>query len=384
MNSLRCITLSTAVFLLAACQAAPPVTDIAPGEKPDVESVEAGLWMQMDEVEKHLQTSGRIITDPILNEYLKTVTCKINADYCRDLRLYVVRTPYFNASMAPNGAMQVWTGLLIRVQNEAQLSYVIGHEMGHYIRRHSLKRWRDIRAKTDIAAFFGAATSLAGVGFVGSLGQLAAIASVMAYSRDQERESDEIGFDLVVAAGYDPKQAAAVWEALIAEREAAGDDNPPIFLASHPSTAERVETLRRAAEAIATGGQTGEDSFNAAIGPFRTEWLEDELRKRDFGGTEVVLANLLAAGEDRGEIRFFQGEVYRLRDDEGDAEKAIEAYREAIADGQAPIEVHRSLGLVYWKAGQNDLARKSFETYLAAKPDASDRVMIEYYVTQLQ
>ena len=55
----------------------------------------------------------------------------------------LVRTPYFNASMAPNGMMQVWSGLLLRVDNEAQLAAVLGHEIGHYLARHSVERLRD-------------------------------------------------------------------------------------------------------------------------------------------------------------------------------------------------------------------------------------------------
>lgn len=384
MTVQRLVLIGAAIIALSACATAPPVADIAPGERPDIESVEAGLWMQMDEIEKQLQTSGRIVTDPALNEYLRQVTCRLSADYCADLRIYVVQTPHFNASMAPNGSMQIWTGLLVRAQNEAQLAYVIGHEMGHYIRRHSLQRWRDIRVKTDIAAYFGLATGLAGVGYVGSLGELAAIASAMAFSRDQERESDDFGFELIVAAGYDPTQAADVWEVLIAEQEASGDDNPTIFLASHPSTGERIETLRRKADANGAGGEVGRDTFHEVVRPFRAQWLEDELRKHDFGGTEVVLANIVEAGEDVGEARYFQGELYRLRGDDGDNEKAIEAYRDAISLGAAPAEAHRSLGLTLWKTGQNDAARRSFENYLLANPGAPDRVMIEHYVAQLQ
>jgi len=49
--------------------------------------------------------------------------------------------------MAPNGMMQVATGLLLRTANEAQLAYVLGHELGHYRRRHSMQRWSDFQAK---------------------------------------------------------------------------------------------------------------------------------------------------------------------------------------------------------------------------------------------
>jgi predicted Zn-dependent protease len=137
-------------WILALCLtclscATTQVQDIKPGEKPALESDEAGLWMMMDEVETNLKTSGRVEHDPDLNDYVNKILCKLQPDYCNDIRYVIVQTPHFNASMAPNGFMQVWTGLMLRAQNEAQLAYVLGHEMGHYQRRHSLKQWRTRR-----------------------------------------------------------------------------------------------------------------------------------------------------------------------------------------------------------------------------------------------
>jgi predicted Zn-dependent protease len=66
------------------------------------------------------------VRDPALNAYVRSVLCKVTDDYCRDVRVYIVDVPYFNASMAPNGAMMVWTGTLLRVRNEAQLALVLG------------------------------------------------------------------------------------------------------------------------------------------------------------------------------------------------------------------------------------------------------------------
>jgi predicted Zn-dependent protease len=51
--------------------------------------------------------------------------------------------------------MQVWTGLLLRTKNEDQLAYVLGHEIGHYQRRHTLQQWRDLRKKSTTAAILG-------------------------------------------------------------------------------------------------------------------------------------------------------------------------------------------------------------------------------------
>ena len=375
-----------AVLLLAGACTTPqvPIADLKPGERPALGTDEAGLWMQMDAVEEKLSTSGRIVTDPALNAYVRKVTCRVSAEYCGDFRLYIVQTPHFNASMSPNGTMQVWTGTLLRVQNEAQLAYVLGHEMGHYIRRHSVQRWRSIRNKTDSMAFFTVTTRMAGLGFMGDLADMAAMASVMAFSRDHERESDDIGFDLMVRAGYAAEEAPKIWISLEEERNAAGAENPSVFLSSHPPTEERLATLQSLASAHAGQGNQGVKPFQAAIRPYRTVWLRDEVRKRDFEGTQVLLANLLRAGYPAGEIYFFEGELYRLRGDDGDMKEAISAYRKALGSKGAPAETHRALGLMYWKSDQPKQARKSFRAYLAAAPKAEDRAMIKSYIQQLK
>jgi predicted Zn-dependent protease len=383
---MRHAAVATALLLLAACTGggSQPVADLKPGERPDLQTDEAGLWMQMDRVEEQLRSSGRIVHDPALNDYIRGVTCKLSAEYCKDLRLYIVQTPHFNASMAPNGTMQVWTGALLRIRDESQLAYVLGHEMGHYIRRHAVQQWRNIRSKSDGMAFFTVTTRMAGLGFMGDLAEMASMASVMAFSRDNERESDQIGFDMMTKAGYAPAEAPKIWESLIAEREAAGADQPSVFFASHPTSQERIDTLRKRAVAFGARGDVGRKRYLAAIASHRGEWLRDELQKRDYKDTEELLAQLLKDGFRPGEILFYQGELYRQRGDDGDMAKAIKLYRKAAVAKGAPAEVHRSLGMMYWKTNQLASARKSFRNYLAAAPKAQDRAMIKSYIDQLK
>ena len=74
----------------------------------------------------------------------------------------------------------------------------------------------------------------------------------------------------------------------------------------------------------------------AGIEPHRQtlvyDWLREDLRTRNFSGSEHLYDRLVEAGHGRGEALFFKGEIYRLRDDEGDDEKAVAAYTRAIAE----------------------------------------------------
>ena len=293
--------------------------NLKPGERPAAETDEAGLWMMVDRLERQLRTSGALVNDPALNDYLKGVVCRLVPQECESIRIYVVQTPYFNASMAPNGTMQVWTGLLLRAESEAQLAYVLGHEIGHYQRRHTVQLWRDLRTKANAAMVFSVLTAGAGVGVLGLLGQLAALGSVLAFSRDNEREADDIGVELMAKAGYDQREAARIWEALEKERKAAETSRPFVFFATHPPTDERIEALRALASKASPATTTVErERFLDATVPHRAAWLRDELRLREFKGSQVVLERLRAGGVRPGEVYYFQGELHRLRAEKDD------------------------------------------------------------------
>lgn len=93
-----------------------PAQDAAPGafqvpgrfSRPAVDTEEGGLWSLMDREEARLRRSPLAIRDSALGKYLGDLTCGLTAGHCPDIRIHVMRTPMFNASMAPNGMMQVW------------------------------------------------------------------------------------------------------------------------------------------------------------------------------------------------------------------------------------------------------------------------------------
>jgi predicted Zn-dependent protease len=231
------------------------------------------------------------------------------------------------------------------------------------------------------------AASRAGVGYAGSITQLVAMAGIFAYSRDMEREADDIGFKFMADAGYDFHEAANIWEALIEEHEAADHPDQFILFASHPTSRERVKTLRKMADQLESQGKYGETfqlEYFDAIHTFRAKWLKNELRKRDFAASQVVLDHLLTTVDNPGELHFFQGELYRMRAQEGDIEKAISSYQNSLSYEECPPAAHRSLGMLYLKSRRFAEAKVSLTNYLEAEPDASDYQMIKAYLEELQ
>ena len=359
-------------------------------ERPPENTDEGGLWGVSDRAEQQARASGELERDAALNAYVAGVACRVAGQYCGDVRLYIMNRPFFNASMAPNGYTEVWSGLLLRAENEAQLAFVLGHEVTHYSERHSIEMLRTVRGRATAALILSVGASAAGAGYAGDLIYLGTLASVYGFSREREEEADRVGFDLSVAAGYDANAGAALWNNLIAETRAS--DNPDVrrretrasIFSTHPLSADRVEALEERAAAHTGGGETYRERYREAIRPFLDPWLRAELRRRDFGQTLLVLDRLGAHGEDMGVVEYYRGEVYRLRRGDGDAAQAAQRYAAAVVYPDAPAAAWRELGDIALRENRNEDAAQFFASYLERAPDAPDRALVEARLAQLQ
>lgn len=348
--------------------------------RPDPASDEGGLWAMMDRQEKGLRRNPQSINDPKLRAYVQELACRLAGDHCPDIRVSIIRTPSFNASMAPNGMMQVWSGLLLRTDNEAQLAAILGHEIAHYLQRHSIERLRDLKAKSAFGQFLGM------FGLVGAIGQLGLVASIYSYGQDHEREADRIGAFLMHQAGYEVAEAAKIWSNLLEEvnarKEGEGQQHSPLF-ATHPAPPERRDTLQKLASTL-SGGAINQDGFQMQIAAFVEEWLQDEIKRGQTEETLALFSRLIAAKQSLALVRFYRGEVYRLRAADGDLDLALADYQLASQINDCPPGVYRGIGLVFKKKGQIIEASQAFSRYLELAPDAVDSSFIKSYVAELR
>lgn len=332
----------------------------------------------MDRQETRLRRSPFVIRDQGLRDYVQGIACRLGGDHCPNVRVYLVRTPLFNASMAPNGMMQVWSGLMLRMENEAQLAAVIGHEIGHYLERHTLERLRDVKSSSAFGQFLGF------FGAAGLVGQLVMLAGMFSYTRDQERAADRIGITLMRNAGYDPAEASKVWGNLLAEIKARPGYEyelaTPMF-ATHPGVEERMETLIALAGESA-GGVTHADKWNENIQSFRRGWLDQEIKRGQHEESIALLTRMISNSPGQSDPLAARGEIYRLRAADKDLDLAIADFRAAAALGGEPPETHRGLGMIYRQRGELPEARTSFQHYLEKAPGAPDALMIKSYVEE--
>lgn len=346
--------------------------------KPDIATDEGGLWSLMAREESRLRRSPFLLKDAALNDYIQSTACRIGGEHCPDIRVHLVRTPHFNASMAPNGMMQIWTGLLLGVDNEAQLAAVIGHEIGHYLERHSLERLRDAKSRAAFGQFMGL------FGAVGAIGTLAVLAGAFAYSREQESAADRIGAILMRRAGYDVAEAARVWENMLVELKARPGENwdKSPMLAFHPPAAERQAALHGFAEQE-KGGVTRQAEWQAMVRPFMRDWLGEEIKRGQYEESLALLARLIARSPESPDFPYARGEVRRLRAKDGDLDAAMADYLNAISIGGEPAETHRGMGMIHRIRADAAKARICFQRYLDLSPTAADSELIKSYLEEL-
>ncbi|HET9210485.1 MAG TPA: M48 family metalloprotease [Thermoanaerobaculia bacterium] len=188
--------------------------------------------------DQRIQSVLGVYPDPALQEYVERIGRKLAAGSERpDLAwtFRVVDDPVVNAFALPGGHVYVTRGLMTHLTSEAQLAAVLGHEIGHVTARHAVTQLSKARI-ARIGLFAGALLSPALAGYAArSLDVL-----FLKYSRDDERQADDLGLRYMAARGYDPREMPRVFEVLRRVSEGQGGQRIPEWQSTHPSEEERI------------------------------------------------------------------------------------------------------------------------------------------------
>lgn len=351
---------------------------------------ERGIWMEADERERRLRDSTLTVHDEALNRYLKDVLCRtVGQDRCRGVRIYVVEMPAFNANMAPNGTMVVWSGMLLRVRNEAELAAVLAHEFAHFELRHTLHGYKQQRRAGDFAAWVAVLGGLSNTNT--SVLQESLLGSTFQFSREQEEAADRLGFQYLAAANYPTAAASQLWQHMMAESDATaiGHGQKPKqrynagFFDTHPTSLRRAEYLAEESKKIGDAGRDPRvENLRTAMATHLPDWLDAQIKLNDFGGTEYLLQQLASQGGWTGELLFSRGELYRLRGNPRDIVSSVQFYREALAAGYTQPTLRRNLGMSLLRSGQKTDAQSELREYLRLAPEAKDTKAVQALLTQ--
>jgi beta-barrel assembly-enhancing protease len=144
-----------------------------------------------------------------------------------------------NAFALPGGQIFITAGLLEKLDTEGQLAGVLGHEVGHVIARHSAEHLAKQKLTQGVTGAIGTASgSLETARMAQAIGQMINLK----YGRDDELESDKLGVQFMVDAGYDPRSLIQVMEILA---EASGGARQPEFMSSHPDPGNRAGRIQQ-------------------------------------------------------------------------------------------------------------------------------------------
>ena len=211
------------------------------------------------------QQGGSYETDPVLSAYVNSIGQKLVAVSDRKLpyEFVVLNNSVPNAWALPGGKIAVNRGLLVELNNEAELAAVLGHEIVHAAARHSAKK-----IETGMALNVGLIAIGIGTRDNQNSGAILAAGTVgtallsQKYSRDAESEADYYGIIYMTRVGYDPQAAVSLQETFV--RLANNKDASWLegLFASHPPSQERVVKNRETAAKYTRHGLTlGEASF---------------------------------------------------------------------------------------------------------------------------
>jgi predicted Zn-dependent protease len=154
----------------------------------------------------------------------------------------ILDTPVANAFAVPGGYIYVTRGLLAMMNSEAELAAVVGHELGHVNARHSMRKMSQLML-VQVGLVVGSAISE-------TVKDLSGLASVgiqllfLKFSRDDERQADQLGVEYARAGRYNPAKMVNFFQTLKDMGDLSGGQSLPGFLSTHPMYKERIENTQ--------------------------------------------------------------------------------------------------------------------------------------------
>lgn len=237
--------------------------NVATGER------QFNIYSESQEIEMGKQADQEIVAsmglypDQALQDYIQTLGKHLSASSERPnlpWTFRVIDDPVVNAFALPGGFIYVTRGILSHLSNEAELAGVIGHEIGHVTAKHSVNR-----LSTQQIAQVGLGVALILKPEWQKYGQLAGAGLgllFLKFSRDDEKQADDLGLRYMTRINKDPGQLGLVMEMLsqVSKQSSGGKGGVPEWLSTHPDPENRKERIQEAVQKM--GINTAQMSVN--------------------------------------------------------------------------------------------------------------------------
>lgn len=287
---------------------------------------------------------GQFYLDPELNLYVSEVGQKLAKVSDRpDLpyEFVVLNSSVPNAWALPGGKIAINRGLLMELEDEAQLASVLGHEIVHAAARHSVQRMQQgMLISAGVAGLGFALSDNEWAGLIMGGAAMGAQLALAQYSQGDELESDHYGIRYMKEAGYDPQAAVELQETFVRLSE----DRETSFLqgmfATHPPSQKRVRENQELVNKIGAGGYRGRETYQEKLSFLRSRQpaynaYDEAMKLASDDKLDDALAKVNEAIRVEPEEAAFyslRGRIYRAKDNlkkaEADFDKATSLYPE--------------------------------------------------------
>ena len=327
-----------------------------------------------------LSESGFIYEDQELEIYLNDVVKRLYVHTSRTQSppvVKVIKDPYLNAFVFPNGVIYLHTGMLGRLENEAQLALLLAHEMIHYLNRHAFKSfggYERLRVSRSSQSRLKV--------FLNRIGATLSMAAMAGYSQALETEADIEGLRLVTKAGYDPKEAIRFFRHLKWELKTE-KFKEPLFFGIHPRVEKRIDNCEKFLLSHSETGKKGYLIQDLFLEKTREVVLFNaflDLKAGRYESARRSAEKYLGLDEKDARVYYLMGEIYKLKGGAVTSNKMMGFYEKAIALDPVYPAPYRAIGLLHYKDENWDLAKKAFKSYLALSPHNQDRAYILEYI----
>jgi beta-barrel assembly-enhancing protease len=365
------------------------------------ENDEKALWERASSHENRLRNAGTIFHDRHIEEYIEDLAARMLGDSIDHLGItmdfVLVEEPTLSAWAYPYGTIGLHTGLLVRMDNEAQFGAILAHEISHFLQRHTYREMLDGDKQSGIGKGLGFLAGLAiaretgtfDQGIMDFTGDLWENLATSGYSKKNEYVADEEGLELMARANLPIDQAIPAFQAL-AENSVYGAGDPRKMWSSHPRLEDRIKNLQKDIRKMSR-----KKGFVAAASPDPLDYYRGiapalimnarlDISELQFERARESLERYLLVHPDDPEAHYLVGETYRRSNPLGpDFTASQAAYRAALEYDSAFAPALKELGMTHRIQRQNDAAKQAFEEYLAHAGDAADAGIIRGYLEGL-
>jgi len=211
-----------------------------------------------ESIMRQIRASKQYLEDPEVTDYIGALGYRLvaqspNAE--QRFEFFMVDDPSINAFALPGGFIGTHTGLITTAQSESELAAVLGHEIAHVTQRHIARLFQQqkqagMASLAALALAILAARSspdLASAAMAGA--QYATLQTQLNFTRDNEREADRIGLQILERAGFDPA-GMPVFLDRMQRAYRVYETNAPSYMRTHPLTFERIADVQSRVEAL--------------------------------------------------------------------------------------------------------------------------------------